>query len=75
MQSAIQTLGRRSLVDLPAEQQPLIDPRELRASVLHFGLGAFHRAHQAVYTEAAAAASGTPWGIAGVAPGSAAVAE
>src|ERR1700712_1875532 len=75
MQSNVQTLGRRSLGNLPAEQQPLIDPRELRSSVLHFGLGAFHRAHQAIYTEAAAAASGTPSGIAGVAPGSAAVAD
>jgi fructuronate reductase len=31
--------------------------------IVHFGLGAFHRAHQAVYTEAAG-----DWGIAGVAP-------
>jgi fructuronate reductase len=31
--------------------------------MVHFGLGAFHRAHQAVYTEAAG-----DWGIAAVAP-------
>ena len=42
--------------------------------IVHFGLGAFHRAHQAVYTEAAAARTGEPWGIAAVAPRSAAVA-
>jgi fructuronate reductase len=39
-------------------------PRALRPKIVHFGLGAFHRAHQAVYTEAA----GEPWGIAAVAP-------
>ena len=48
-----------------------MDPRELRPRIVHFGLGAFHRAHQAVYTEAAAARSGEPWGIAAVAPRSA----
>ena len=39
--------------------------------IVHFGLGAFHRAHQAVYTEAAAARTGEPWGIVAVAPRSA----
>ncbi|WP_052460607.1 mannitol dehydrogenase family protein [Microbacterium gorillae] len=29
----------------------------------HLGLGAFHRAHQAWYTERATAAGGEPWGI------------
>lgn len=69
------TLGLDTLGSLPDEQRPLVDPRELRSTVLHIGLGAFHRAHQAVYTEAAAAASGAAWGIAGVAPGSAATVE
>jgi fructuronate reductase len=41
---------------------------------VHLGLGAFHRAHQAVYTEKAmAAAGGGDWGIVGVAPRSASV--
>lgn len=44
-----------------------VDPRELSVGVVHLGLGAFHRAHQAVYTELAAAATGsTAWGITGV---------
>lgn len=68
-------LGRSTLPALPEEQRPLVDPRDLRPTVLHLGLGAFHRAHQAVFTEAAAAATGKPWGIAGVAPGSAATVE
>ena len=71
----IGTLGLDTLGSLPAEQRPLVDPRDLRSTVLHVGLGAFHRAHQAVYTEAAAAAAGIAWGIAGVAPGSAATVE
>lgn len=62
----------RSTVDsLDPARRPLIDPGDLKPHMVHFGLGAFHRAHQAVYTEAAAARSGTPWGITAVAPRSA----
>ncbi|MEK8110329.1 hypothetical protein NKG94_50440 [Micromonospora sp. M12] len=39
--------------------------------MLHIGVGAFHRAHQAVYTEEAMAAAGGDWGIVAVAPRSA----
>jgi len=42
--------------------------------VVHLGIGAFHRAHQAVYTERAALATGdTTWGILGVTQRSATV--
>ncbi|WP_111766997.1 mannitol dehydrogenase family protein [Nakamurella deserti] len=68
-------LGLAALSALTTAQRPLVDPRELRSRVLHIGLGAFQRAHQAVYTEAATAAAGVGWGIAGVAPGSAATVE
>ncbi|TPQ18837.1 mannitol dehydrogenase family protein [Streptomyces sporangiiformans] len=61
-------LNLAALGGLAAERRPAVDPRELRPRVVHFGLGAFHRAHQAVYTEHAAARSGEPWGIAAVAP-------
>ncbi|MEV0157150.1 mannitol dehydrogenase family protein [Micromonospora sp. NPDC050686] len=55
---------------------PQVDPRALRVGVVHLGLGAFHRAHQAVFTELAAAATGRDdWGIAGVTQRSAAVRE
>ncbi|WP_312871620.1 mannitol dehydrogenase family protein [Amycolatopsis acididurans] len=65
-----------STVDrIPAELRPLADPAELRPRIVHFGLGAFHRAHQAVYTEAAAARTGQPWGIVAVGPRSAAPVE
>ena len=69
------TLGLSALPTLSAARRPLVDRRELRSRVLHIGLGAFQRAHQAVYTEAAAAEAGIGWGIAGVAPGSAATVE
>jgi fructuronate reductase len=39
--------------------------------IVHIGVGAFHRAHQAVYTEDAMAAAGGDWGIAAIAPRSA----
>ncbi|MFG2550584.1 mannitol dehydrogenase family protein [Streptomyces sp. NPDC048581] len=61
-------LSRAALRALPTESRPPVDPAELRPRVVHFGIGAFHRAHQALYTENAAARSGEPWGIAAVAP-------
>jgi fructuronate reductase len=52
---------------IPAVAKPEVDPRQLTVGIVHLGLGAFHRAHQAVYTERAMAASGeTRWGICGV---------
>lgn len=55
---------------------PAVDPRALSTGIVHFGVGAFHRAHQAVYTEDAAAATGdTNWGILGVTGRSARVVE
>jgi fructuronate reductase len=49
----------------PQTVQPAVDPRALRIGLVHLGIGAFHRAHQAVFTELAAAATGSQeWGIA-----------
>ena len=64
-------LGLDTLSRLPATNRPLIRPGEVPAGIVHLGLGAFHRAHQAVYTEEAIAAGGGDWGIVGVAPRSA----
>jgi len=41
--------------------------------IVHLGIGAFHRAHQAVYTDTALARHGGNWGILGVSLRSAAV--
>ncbi|MFF6874284.1 mannitol dehydrogenase family protein [Streptomyces sp. NPDC012474] len=68
-------LNRATLGALPPAARPRVDPAELRTRVVHFGIGAFHRAHQAVYTENAAARSGEPWGIAAVAPRTASTAD
>lgn len=38
-------------------------PADLRCGILHLGLGAFHRAHQAPYTQDAIASDGGDWGI------------
>ena len=62
------SLSRAAIPRLPAECRPLVLPGDVSAGVLHVGLGAFHRAHQAVFTEAAIAATGGDWGIVAVAP-------
>jgi len=47
-------------------EHPSFDPAALKVGIVHIGVGAFHRAHQAVYTDKAIdAAFGTEWGIAG----------
>ena len=48
---------------------PGFDPRELRPGILHLGCGAFHRAHQNVFTQRAVELEGcanSPWGVVGV---------
>ncbi|MBO0802879.1 MAG: mannitol dehydrogenase family protein [Nocardiopsaceae bacterium] len=65
--------GRLSLADLhrvPGSCRPAVDPRARRVSVVHLGIGAFHRAHQAFYTEECGEA-----GICGVTQRSARVVE
>lgn len=49
-----------------AARRPLYDPQRLATGMVHVGVGAFHRAHQAVFTEDAIEAAGGPWGIVGV---------
>jgi len=61
-------LSLASLDLVSARSRPLLRPDAVRAGIVHLGLGAFHRAHQAVYTEEAIAAEGGDWGIVGVAP-------
>jgi fructuronate reductase len=51
----------------PGVVGPAVDPRAVSLGIVHFGIGAFHRSHQAVFTEDAAAAAGEiGWGILGV---------
>lgn len=50
----------------PHVRTPAYDRRGMAAGIVHLGLGAFHRAHQAVYTEDAIERAGGDWGIIGV---------
>jgi len=54
---------------------PGYDRSQKKIGIVHLGIGAFHRAHQAVYTDKVMAASGGDWGILGVSLRSAAVRE
>ncbi|WP_296679411.1 mannitol dehydrogenase family protein [Novosphingobium sp.] len=47
-------------------QVPRYDRAAQAAGIVHFGIGAFHRAHQAAYTDAAMNAGDRNWGIIGV---------
>ena len=59
-------LSLRALAELPpAVVRPAFDPARLTVGILHLGLGAFHRAHQAVYTDDVLARD-PRWGICGV---------
>jgi len=47
----------------PHVQLPLYDRQQLRSRIVHFGFGAFHRAHQALLTNRVLNAKGGDWGI------------
>jgi len=52
---------------LPASvRRPDYDRAAQAAGIVHLGIGAFHRAHQAVYTDAAMSGGDRDWGIVGV---------
>ena len=55
--------------------RPNYDVATLQCGIVHLGVGAFHRAHQAFYTEQAIRHGGGNWGIVGVALRHAAVPE
>jgi fructuronate reductase len=59
-------LTTAALTRLPAAvRRPSFDPVNLKCGIVHLGIGAFHRAHQAVFTEDALQAQGGDWGIIG----------
>jgi fructuronate reductase len=58
-------LSRRTLAALPAAvRPPAYDPASLRTGIVHLGVGAFQRAHQAAYTQPLLAGS-PEWGTLG----------
>ena len=50
----------------PSVLRPAYDRRQLKPGILHLGDGAFHRCHQAEWTDDALAAQFGAWGIVGV---------
>jgi fructuronate reductase len=59
-------LGLKSLGRLPADvARPAYDPGATRVGIVHLGIGAFHRAHQAVYVDDRLAAGERDWAICG----------
>lgn len=71
-------LSLASLSEHPPSGVQLPPSRDLAAGIgiLHLGIGAFHRAHQAVFTEDAAVLADEPgWGICGVTQRSSTVAD
>ena len=60
-------LSRGTLTELPATVvQPSYNRVGKRNGIVHIGVGAFHRAHQAVYTDDALAIEGGDWLITGI---------
>jgi len=69
-------LSTSTLANLPTTiARPHYDRAAQKAGIVHFGIGAFHRAHQAWYTDAAMNAGECDWGIIGVSLRSADVAD
>jgi fructuronate reductase len=59
-------LGPQVLSCLPKNVlRPAFDPADLKCGIVHLGIGAFHRAHQAAFTEDAITKKGGDWGIIG----------
>jgi fructuronate reductase len=59
-------LSNASLSALPAHiQKPAYARAQVKGSIVHLGIGAFHRAHQAMFTDAVLASGDLAWGIVG----------
>lgn len=59
-------LNKNVIADLPKDIiLPSYDRSALKPGIVHLGIGAFHRAHQAFYTESALNKFGGDWGIIG----------
>ncbi|WP_395650784.1 mannitol dehydrogenase family protein [Brevundimonas sp.] len=69
-------LDDAALAGLPAEvARPGYDRAAVKTGVVHLGIGAFHRAHQAVVFDDALASGDLRWGVLGVSLRSPSVAE
>ncbi len=61
------SLSLTTLAGLPISvDQPSYDPRDIGVGIVHLGIGAFHRAQTAMYSDDALAIDQGNWGICGV---------
>ncbi len=59
-------LSAKTLQNLPPNvTKPTYDRTSVETGIVHLGIGAFHRAHQAVYTDDVLASGDKRWGIIG----------
>ncbi|MDX8441248.1 mannitol dehydrogenase family protein [Mesorhizobium australafricanum] len=62
-------LSNATVTNLPDEvSAPRYDRGAVTPGIVHLGVGAFHRAHQAAYVDACLTDGETDWGIVGVSP-------
>jgi fructuronate reductase len=62
----MEALSRKTLSRLPASvRKPDVDWSRLETGIVHLGVGAFHRAHQAVYTDDVMQSGDMRWGTIG----------
>jgi fructuronate reductase len=59
-------LCNEQLASIPNGRKPEYDRENTKVGIVHIGVGAFHRAHQAYYTEATLNRFGGDWRILGV---------
>ena len=58
-------LSDKVLPSISEAKVPAYDRSRIAPGIVHLGIGAFHRAHQAVYVDDCLAAGDTGWGIIG----------
>ena len=69
-------LSNRTVATLPPSiARPAYDRAAVTPGIVHLGVGAFHRAHQAAYVDDCLAAGETEWGIVGASLQSASTAD
>ena len=59
-------MNRLSSNNLPEEASLSYDKTKVTAGIVHFGVGNFHRTHQAIYCDKLLSKGETEWGITGV---------
>ncbi|AOW92009.1 mannitol dehydrogenase [Rhodococcus sp. WMMA185] len=59
-------LSRSALARFPASVETPARREDVRIGIVHFGVGNFHRSHEAMYVDRILAAGHTDWGICGV---------